>query len=155
MPAKGQYKEYCKRGHKRTPENLYSDRSCRQCSRESSKNKIKAILRWEKTNPEEHAKKMREWTKTESGRRSVRNTKLKKNYGITLEQYEAMLKAQDNKCAICGLFLIKPHIDHNHTAPKQVRGILCDLCNPGLGYFQDNPELLIKAAKYLKKWSSK
>lgn len=87
-----------------------------------------------------------------------RNNHLKK-YGLTLEDLEKMLQDQNNKCAICGreLFLHGAsvdknkiaRVDHNH-ATGEVRGLLCDSCNTGLGKFRDNPEYLLKAASYLK-----
>jgi len=40
-------------------------------------------------------------------------------------------------------------VDHDHKN-GEVRGLLCHRCNVGLGNFQDNPELLLKAYKYLK-----
>lgn len=83
-----------------------------------------------------------------------RRSKLKTTYGITLEQYDSMLKAQNNCCAICSAK--KPggrtklfFIDHCHTTGK-VRGLLCMRCNTGLGLFLDNPKFLSSAINYLK-----
>lgn len=83
-----------------------------------------------------------------------RRSKLKTTYGITLEQYYSMLKAQNNCCAICAAK--KPggrtklfFIDHCHTTGK-VRGLLCMRCNTGLGLFLDNPKFLSSAINYLK-----
>ena len=64
-----------------------------------------------------------------------------KKYGISPEDYDTMLKEQDNKCKIClvSFTTLKPqniHVDHCHTT-KQVRGLLCNLCNMGLGTFKD------------------
>lgn len=83
-----------------------------------------------------------------------------KKYGLTLEDLEKMLQDQDNKCAICGkeVFLHGSsvdknniaHVDHNH-ATGEVRGLLCDKCNRGLGYFMDNTDYLLSAISYLKK----
>jgi len=92
---------------------------------------------------------------TESKRRSNRNCKLKKAYGITLEDYEAMLEAQGGKCAICGTTEESARgrifsVDHCHITGV-VRGILCSNCNNGLGRFKDNRELLSKAIEYLSK----
>lgn len=42
-------------------------------------------------------------------------------------------------------------VDHNHET-QQVRGMLCQSCNKGLGHFFDSIETLEAAAKYLKKW---
>ena len=42
--------------------------------------------------------------------------------------------------------------DHEHTIPPKPRGLLCGLCNKGLGQFKDDPILLENAAIYLRKW---
>ena len=39
------------------------------------------------------------------------------------------------------------HIDHWQT---DVRGILCVRCNNGLGQFKESPELLLRAAEYVR-----
>ena len=77
-----------------------------------------------------------------------------KKYGISPEDYDTMLKEQDNKCKIClvSFTTLKPqliHVDHCHTT-KQVRGLLCNLCNTGLGFFKDNTETLTNAIIYLE-----
>jgi len=76
-------------------------------------------------------------------------------YGITIDDFIEMLVAQEGKCDICSVTLqiskgcgATAHIDHNHVT-GDVRGLLCMLCNQGLGLFRDNPELLINAAAYL------
>ncbi len=80
---------------------------------------------------------------------------LKKNYGITQEQYKNMFEAQNGCCACCGqsheLFKKGLHVDHNHTT-GQVRALLCTECNPGIGYFQESIERLEMAVAYLKKF---
>lgn len=73
--------------------------------------------------------------------------------GFTPEIYFGALSAQKNKCAVCGspLDLLNRkyvHADHDHAA-NTPRGILCHLCNVGLGSFRDSPENLISAAIYL------
>lgn len=85
-----------------------------------------------------------------------KNNKLKKKYNITIEDFQIMLKNQNNKCLICDSLLeIKdlnsnyPHVDHDHSTGK-VRGILCMNCNLGLGYFNDSIKLLNKAIIYLQ-----
>lgn len=78
-----------------------------------------------------------------------------KSYGIDKETFDKMFQAQNGKCGICEKdFDLRakwssPHIDHNHTTGK-VRSLLCQKCNLGIGNFQENPELLVKAAEYLK-----
>lgn len=66
---------------------------------------------------------------------------------------KTLLIIQNGKCAICEKILdIKYrksfHLDHCHKN-KLYRGLLCQNCNVGLGYFDDNPELLMRAALYL------
>jgi hypothetical protein len=77
--------------------------------------------------------------------------KLKK-YDITKEQYDEMFNKQQGKCHICDKHqseLLRPLcIDHSHKTNK-VRGLLCDRCNRGLGVFQDDVKLLLKAIEYL------
>jgi Recombination endonuclease VII len=64
-----------------------------------------------------------------------------------------MAKAQDYKCAICGEEK-RLVVDHDH-ATGDIRALLCDDCNKGLGSFKDNPDNLLKAAYYLEKHSAR
>jgi len=84
-------------------------------------------------------------------RRHNRNTHYRSKYGITALEFEARSHAQHDKCAICGTAAKEGkhlHVDHNHKT-KKIRGLLCYLCNMGLGYFQESPVRLRAAAKYL------
>lgn len=81
-------------------------------------------------------------------------------YGITPEQYEAMLTAQDGKCAICGEGEPAAHgrtgrqfrlsVDHDHSTGR-VRGLLCQKCNRAIGLMGDNTETLRRALDYLER----
>jgi len=68
-----------------------------------------------------------------------RNNKLKKNYGITLDDYDEMLFEQGGKCVICGISenYLKRNldVDHDHKTGK-VRGLLCIKCNTTLGWYE-------------------
>lgn len=79
---------------------------------------------------------------------------LRRKFGLTVAAFEAMRAAQDNKCAVCATATPGGrgtwHVDHDHATGK-IRQLLCQNCNIGLGNFQDNPLLLEKAAKYLRK----
>lgn len=77
-------------------------------------------------------------------------------YGLTRDQVEAMLAAQGGRCAICSVELAgarlerdSPQIDHCHATGK-ARGILCRLCNTGLGNFRDDRALMRTAIAYLE-----
>ena len=82
-----------------------------------------------------------------------RNRSLVARYGITLEEYNKMLKSQHSKCGICGIHEKhcdkKLAVDHDHTTGL-VRKLLCQHCNTGLGQFRDNKEFLAKAISYLE-----
>ena len=82
---------------------------------------------------------------------------LKKQYGITLEDYEELFKQQKGCCKICDRHISELNqkhkknlcVDHCHKTGK-IRGLLCDKCNRGLGLFCDDKSLLLKAINYLK-----
>lgn len=74
--------------------------------------------------------------------------------GLTLKDYDRVVSKQGKTCAICrgppdGLWK-KYSIDHCRKTGK-MRGLLCNKCNLGIGYFRDNPLLLKKAIAYLRR----
>lgn len=81
---------------------------------------------------------------------------LRRNYGITLAEYDAMLEAQDNRCAICGRTPEENGkrlaVDHDHET-GEVRCLLCSDCNMAIGLLSDSYERCFAAANYLKGWS--
>lgn len=85
---------------------------------------------------------------------SRRDYELRRGFGITLSDYEAMLAAQMGGCAICGATKnnrgMRLSVDHCH-ATGQVRGLLCGPCNNALGLAKDNPERLRRMADYLER----
>lgn len=80
-----------------------------------------------------------------------RAQRLKCMYGLSQDEYEAMLLKQKGLCAICGGKCRHENlsVDHCH-ATGAVRGLLCENCNRGLGLMMDSPELLRLAASYLE-----
>src|SRR5574341_573868 len=88
------------------------------------------------------------------GKERFRRYNLKHKFGITIDDYERMFKAQEGKCAICGRADggrkdgWRLAVDHDHTT-GETRGLLCTNCNQGLGRFYDNSDLLLKASNYL------
>jgi hypothetical protein len=81
-----------------------------------------------------------------------RRTNLKSAYGLSIEQYDSMVAAQNGRCVICdevpGGRHKKLYADHNHKTGK-VRQLLCMRCNMGIGFLRDRPDLLLRAAEYL------
>jgi hypothetical protein len=110
--------------------------SCKKCEQQYTR-------KWRQNNP----KKYKEANKKAS---------LKYLFGMTLTEYNAMITAQNNACAICNtsfsIFKKQPSVDHCHKSGK-VRALLCTKCNPGLGLFNDNTTLLRAAISYLERFS--
>lgn len=76
-----------------------------------------------------------------------------KKLGITVEQYEQMLKEQKGVCAICRQACTAGRrlaIDHCHKTGK-TRGLLCSACNTAVGLLKDDENLLRRAVSYLKR----
>lgn len=73
---------------------------------------------------------------------------LRRRYGITGEDADAMLASQGGICAICRA-APAAHVDHDH-ATGAVRALLCFNCNGGLGQFKDDPNVLRAAADYVQ-----
>lgn len=114
---------------------------CKPCtnSHMAKRHKEGKSQEWKKRNPEK-AKEVQ--------RRAI----FKMKYGITLEEYEALLKKQNGICAICkepcrsGRRLC---VDHNHET-GQVRGLLCVYCNRNIvGIIDTSKELVMRALKYV------
>jgi hypothetical protein len=82
---------------------------------------------------------------------------LKKRFGLSLEQYDQMLKDQDLKCAICNkhqeILTRRMAVDHCHKTGR-LRALLCNSCNRGIGLFADDANLVEKAASYLKTYDA-
>ncbi len=113
-------------------------RQCREC-------RTRRTIKWRQNNSDKH-----------------KNTILKRKFGLSLEDYKRMEKAQNGLCAICkqpnadGRALA---VDHNHNCcgetkacDKCRRGLLCGNCNRGLGNLQDNPAVLYRAIEYLNQY---
>ena len=108
---------------------------------------IADVKKWQ----QEHPDRLREYRKKNRLRRALqmRRLHLRRKFGMTLEDYDDILAAQDGGCAICGE---QPadgqsmHIDH---VAESVRGVLCVRCNNALGQLRDDPELMLRAAEYV------
>lgn len=98
------------------------------------------------------------WRENQSLER-LKHLYLMNTYGLSYQDFISILEIQNYKCKICNRGLevsievrqLKADsavVDHDHATGK-VRGILCNECNRGLGYFHDNKESLMKAIKYL------
>jgi hypothetical protein len=81
-----------------------------------------------------------------------RDVQLKSLYGITLADFDRLLAEQNGQCATCGATTPGKRgvwrVDHDHLT-GQVRGLLCEGCNRGIGCLQDDPVIFMAAARYV------
>ena len=121
---------------------------CKACQANYQRGNVKV----KQYHQEYHQKEKKAREKSGSSKEYFRTRWLKHKYGLTIEQFEEMLKAQDSKCAICGEVQEseKFHIDHNHDTGA-VRALLCKGCNQGLGLFREDSRRLLEAVNYLER----
>lgn len=102
--------------------------------------------------------------RTGSCKSCARRRWLKRAYGITPEQYDAMLTAQGGVCSVCGSAPDHTRnsgeagrkktvlcVDHDHATGK-VRGLLCSDCNRALGLMDDKLNWIQKLGEYISKY---
>lgn len=82
-----------------------------------------------------------------------RTSHLMETYGLSQEEYQAILDGQGGACAICGgVRIYNLQVDHCHKT-EAVRGLLCKACNKWvLRGARDNPQTLRNAADYLESY---
>lgn len=154
----------CKKEKERTEFYSQSNRSggigsyCKQCIKQKS-------AMWYSENKGK-VREYRSRTYKNKAERNKRNN-LMSNYGMTVEDWNALFKAQDGCCDLCkkpfesddetyfgigkrGPKGTKPVVDHDHDTEK-VRALLHSKCNRALGLFEDNSQILYLAYLYLRK----
>jgi hypothetical protein len=113
-----------------------------------------------KKNPEKFKLKNNTWA--ENNPDKTKNRRLRRLYGITIEEYTQMFKKQKGVCAICSKEETSKHqngkvkvlsVDHNHIT-GEIRQLLCNNCNVAIGLIGDNLPLVKKITNYLIKWQS-
>lgn len=108
---------------------------------------------WREANPERakaNRKRNYEANKDRDKAYSTMLNRLRRT-GVTVEQYQTKLLEQHGVCAICsGTDTKALAADHCHITGR-FRGLLCSKCNRGLGYFNDDVDMLYVAIDYLNK----
>ena len=136
---KEHYKDYYKNYRKEHKEGIKEYHSSYYINNKERINKNSS--KWARDNPDK-----------------IRASKLRCQYGLTVEEYQQMLESQGFVCSICEspetVTDIKGNlkslcVDHNHSTGK-VRGLLCDSCNRGLGFLKDSRQVLSNALIYLE-----
>lgn len=92
------------------------------------------------------------YERVQDTKQQSKNRSLKFHYKIGIQGYQWLVGTQEGKCAICSRYPKLGHplyVDHNHKT-NQIRGLLCNPCNRGLGYFKDNSIILKSAVWYLQ-----
>ena len=149
----------CGKWFPNTEEHFYKLKCvCKICLKEQRKiyrdNNKEKIKQYEKMYTIKNKEKQRKKDKLyyANNKEKERERKFKQKYNLSLDEYNAMLKNQDNKCLICGNELKdkqKIHIDHCHKTGK-VRGILCARCNTRLELVENHPEIIQSMFTYLE-----
>ncbi len=121
--------------------------------------KLSAAKRQRETDPEGSREYQREYRTNPDTRPIALSAQqrgyYRREYGITVEERDALHLSQGGRCAICLETTVfgsntGAHLDHCHATGK-VRAVLCSACNHGLGRFRDSPDLLRAAAAYIEK----
>lgn len=97
---------------------------------------------WHSLSPEE--KKRRGWA-----------NHLRTAYDMSVREYEALLLAQDGRCACCRRKAKSSRslvVDHDHGEEGGVRGLLCYGCNSGISLLGDSEEGLQQGIDYLRRY---
>lgn len=137
-----------KRVSEMTPEQLASKRAYM-----NARSRLRRRLLSESKTAEERAatRRWREAQSAEQRKKRERTYSLKTRYGITLNDFEALLAAQGGGCAICSIkFDDNANVDHCHETGR-VRGLLCSACNTAIGRLGDNLDGVMRAVRYLER----
>ena len=101
-----------------------------------------------------HKAYQKRYNKSAKGAEIKKNNERKLRYGVDNAWVEEQKARQGGICPICEMDLDKPRgergfcIDHDHDT-GEIRGLLCNSCNRGLGFLSDNPDRTHRATKYL------
>jgi hypothetical protein len=112
---------------------------CRDCERTKSRD-------YYRLNPSKRQQHQARWREKQRGR---------DRYKISTDEFDFLLRAQRGRCAICGAAKNVEGktllcVDHCHETGS-IRGLLCNRCNSGIGMLKDDPRLVARALRYLKK----
>jgi hypothetical protein len=137
-------------------------KQCKKCKNQQSRDKTKnrnemseeELLQARFKDKKKYDNLVSNKRRNQKRRRTMRSLHLRRTYGMTIEEYESIYKAQDGCCGICGAKEIETprkvlSVDHCHETGR-IRGLLCDRCNLGIGMLGDNLQSLQRAVEYLE-----
>lgn len=166
----------CSKGHLLVEENIRRERNntrirCRRCDNiRHGRGDVISKIRERKThcvNGHEFTEANIYWVNNHRSCRACRKENQRKQrpiqkYGLTWEQLDVKVEEQGG-CGVCKRPLSRKEyqVDHDHSCcPEEktcglcVRGVVCSLCNKGLGNFKDNIQLLRAAIEYIEKYTN-
>jgi Recombination endonuclease VII len=118
---------------------------CKECTKEAATISHKA-------HPERVRANSKRW-RERMGPKLLADYSRRRRFGLPLGTYDLLLAEQGHVCAICQETPPEDEplgVDHCHTTGR-IRGLLCNTCNSGIGYFRDDPKLVDQAARYLRR----
>ena len=74
----------------------------------------------------------------------------RRRYGLSRQDYEALLAKQGGACAICRQSPREPLVVDRARVDGRVRGLLCRRCKAAITCFNEDPRLLRQASAYQK-----
>lgn len=126
--------------------------ACKICNKKDHLRRYTVDPESNRLRSQEYRKRLRE-TNPEKLILANRRTKLKRAYGLSLEDYQNMYDKQNGKCACCRKEQKKLVVDHNHTTNK-VRELLCNQCNTALGLLNENIDVMHSLIEYTRRHNS-
>jgi len=134
--------------------------SCKVCCKAQSKSwanankdkKTASAKRCYDSNPEKNTRKLKGWR--EANPDKVRAYHVMRKYGLTTEQYSALLRSQNDSCAVCDTPRSEMEreicVDHNKMT-NVVRGLLCHGCNTAFGLLKEDERTIMRLLEYVRK----
>ena len=123
-------------------------KACHKAYYDANKERLQEnIRRYHKENDKKIKAKQRAYDRNHSEMHF--HAQLKRNYGLSPEDYQAMFVEQEGRCYICRQN-VKLNVDHDHETGK-VRGLLCTACNSALANLKDSLDSLHRAVQYLER----
>ena len=131
--------------------------SCKKCFNEQSNRIEKARRKVDEEYRQRLIDSQKIYRSNESFKISSRVRSLLKKYNLTLEDYNNLFLLQKGSCAICKTHQSELNkrlfVDHCHKTSK-VRGLLCSKCNHAIGLLNENRQIIVSAAEYVRRYET-
>jgi hypothetical protein len=130
----------------------YQCRECRTLNEQKRRQENTSPLTEEQRQSRRNSAK--EWREKnlEKSKFYARRTHIMRKFGLSMDEYNQMLKEQNGVCAICESVCATGNalaVDHNHSTGK-IRKLLCKNCNTAIGLLKEDVVVIAKAIEYLK-----